>query len=271
VAPTRHDTQFRDGVDDTVDDTVEGTGRGARLELLGDFRLSFDGEVLTVPSSAQRLLAVLAVSHRGRRARRSALAERLWPDSPAGRGVSNLRSVLWRLPRPRGRILVHGNASTVWLADALRVDLWEAERLARQVRDAHLGGPADVDLSLLRDDLLPDWGEEWLLLEQESFRQKRLHALEHGAAQMCRAGRFTDALEAGLDAVQSEPLRESAHRRVIEVHLAEGNQAEALRQYDGYRRLLARELGLRPSESIRRLVAPLLGRPVDRAFDGPPD
>jgi DNA-binding SARP family transcriptional activator len=120
----------------------------------------------------------------------------------------------------------------------------------------------------LQHDLLPDWAEEWLVIEQESFRQKRLHALEQGAALLCRSGHFSDALEAGLGAVQSEPLRESAHRRVIEVHLAEGNQAEALRQYDGYRRLLADELGLRPSESIRRLVAPLLGRPADRPRSG---
>jgi DNA-binding SARP family transcriptional activator len=63
--------------------------------------------------------------------------------------------------------------------------------------------------------------------------------------------------------VQAEPLRESAHRSVIAVHLAEGNHAEALRQYDGYRRLLASELGLRPSPVIRTMVGPLLGRPVD--------
>ncbi len=77
----------------------------------------------------------------------------------------------------------------------------------------------------------------------------------------------------GLGAVRSEPLRDSAHRSVIEVHLAEGNHAEALRQYDGYRRLLADELGLPPSPAIRRLVAPLLGRPVDlpRAAAGPRD
>ncbi|HYF72533.1 MAG TPA: bacterial transcriptional activator domain-containing protein, partial [Nocardioides sp.] len=103
----------------------------------------------------------------------------------------------------------------------------------------------------------------WLLGAQEAFRQKRLHALERSAAVLCGDGRFTDALDAGLGAVQSEPLRESAHCRVIEVHLAEGNQAEALRQYDHYRRLLAAELGLRPSPGIRRLVAPLLGRPID--------
>jgi hypothetical protein len=51
---------------------------------------------------------------------------------------------------------------------------------------------------------------------------------------------------------------------VIAVHLAEGNAAEALRQYHVYRRLLALELGLPPSPSIRQLVAPLLGRPIER-------
>jgi DNA-binding SARP family transcriptional activator len=63
--------------------------------------------------------------------------------------------------------------------------------------------------------------------------------------------------------VSGEPLRESAHRAVIEVHLAEGNPGEALRQYDLYRRLLRVELGLSPSQAIRSLVAHLLGRPTD--------
>ena len=63
--------------------------------------------------------------------------------------------------------------------------------------------------------------------------------------------------------MQSEPLRESAHRSVIEVHLVEGNHAEALRQFHSYRRLIASELGIPPSPAIRRLVGPLLGRPID--------
>jgi DNA-binding SARP family transcriptional activator len=71
------------------------------------------------------------------------------------------------------------------------------------------------------------------------------------------------ALQAGLTAVSAEPLRESAHRRVVEVHLAEGNPAEALRQYQSYRQLLRAELGLIPSPAIRSLVAHLLGRPAD--------
>jgi DNA-binding SARP family transcriptional activator len=204
--------------------------------------------------------------YRGRPVRRSTLAERLWPETQPGRAGSSLRSVLWRLPRPRGRALVTGTSTVVRLHPDVAVDLWEGEELASDLCSAE---PVDQPvvptvLSPLHADLLPDWHEEWLVVEQESYRQKRLHALERVAAQWCEDGRFTEALSAGLGAVRSEPLRESAHRRVIAVHLAEGNHAEALRQYNGYRRLLADELGLPPSPAIRQMVAPLLGRPVDR-------
>ena len=235
-----------------------------RLQLLGDFELRFGDEVLRVSQSAQHLLAFLAVAHRGRPVRRTTLAERLWPEAPPGRTASNLRSVLWRLPRPRGRTLVTVTAAAVRLWDGVHVDLWEAEEQVRLLcADDEPPPEALADLGALSCDLLPDWHEEWLAVEQEAYRQQRLHALERSAAALRERGRFTDALSAGLGAVRAEPLRESAHRRVIEVHLAEGNQAEALRQYDGYRRLLADELGLPPSPAIRRLVAPLLGRPVD--------
>jgi Bacterial transcriptional activator domain. len=57
-----------------------------------------------------------------------------------------------------------------------------------------------------------------------------------------------------LAAVSGEPLRESAHRQLIEVHLAEGNRVEALRQYEAYRQLMRDELGLGPSPHIVNLV-----------------
>src|SRR4029077_18810447 len=53
---------------------------------------------------------------------------------------------------------------------------------------------------------------------------------------------------AGLAAVAGEPLRESSHRAVIRAHLADGNVAEAVRQYRLCRRLLNDHLGLEPSD-----------------------
>lgn len=252
-----------------------------RLTLLEGFGAQFDGEQMPLWPSAQRVVAWLAVMHHGRRVHRLTAAERLWPDSQPARGASSLRSVLWRLPRPRGRTIVLSDAKDLWLTPDVEVDLWEAEAMVRAIcrpdaatrqpaaDPAHDAGDAGyADYAVLRGDLLPEWEDPWLIGERESYRQKRLHALERAAAVLCEAGRFTDALDASLCAVQSEPLRETAHRRVIEVHLAEGNHAEALRQYDGYRRLLAEELGLPPSPHIRRLVAPLLGRPADLHADG---
>jgi len=50
-------------------------------------------------------------------------------------------------------------------------------------------------------------------------------------------------------------LRESAQRRVIEVHLAEGKVGEAIRQFRRCRQQLAEDLGIRPSRSLTELVA----------------
>jgi DNA-binding SARP family transcriptional activator len=60
-----------------------------------------------------------------------------------------------------------------------------------------------------------------------------------------------------MAAIACEPLRESAHRAVVRVHLADGDPAEALRQYRLHLRLLNSELGLPPSPQFRTLIASL--------------
>jgi DNA-binding SARP family transcriptional activator len=70
-------------------------------------------------------------------------------------------------------------------------------------------------------------------------------------------GQFGRAVEAALAAVASEPLRESAHRALISVHLAQGNQVEAIRQYCSYANLLREELELEPSEQMHEMIGAL--------------
>jgi len=236
-----------------------------RLVLLGEFELRAGGQVVSVARAQQRLLAFLAVMRRP--VSRSSVALHLSEEPDESRGPSALRSSLWRLPRPGGEPLVTSSGSHVGLAPGVDVDLWNSERSAK---DLHQAGPDAAPGSIAdpadwSDDLLPGWSDEWLLMERESYRQLRLHALERLSEALRHAGQHASALMAALSAVRTDPLRESAHRQVIAVHLAEGNAAEALRQYHVYRRLLALELGLPPSPSIRQLVGPLLGRPIERS------
>jgi DNA-binding SARP family transcriptional activator len=94
-----------------------------------------------------------------------------------------------------------------------------------------------------------------VLVERERFHQLRLHALEALCDRLITAGRYGEAIDAGLAVVAAEPLRESAHRALIKAHLAEGNHGEAYRQYQLCREILRDELGVEPSNALRALLS----------------
>jgi DNA-binding SARP family transcriptional activator len=76
---------------------------------------------------------------------------------------------------------------------------------------------------------------------------------------MLLGGRIGEACEAALTAVALDPLRESAVRLLIDIHLRGGNTVEALRCYRRFSDLLAREIGADPSPALMAMVAGHLG------------
>ncbi len=225
------------------------------LSLLNAFELRCDGDLVSLPMTAQRLLAFVALHDRV--LLRVYVAGVLWTDTTDEKAGANLRSSLWRLHRPGFR-LIDATSTHVRLAAEVDVDVHQVLLLAHSL----LGGstePGEVDLEHagLDAELLPDWYDDWVLFERERFRQLGLHALEALAEQQLAAGRPRLALEAALAAVRCEPLRESAHRALIRVHLAERNAGEALRQYEQCRGLLRDRLGLEPSPELAALVGSL--------------
>jgi DNA-binding SARP family transcriptional activator len=221
------------------------------LKLLNGFDLVHHGRSVVLPSSAQRLLAFVALHERPQP--RSYVAGSLWLDSSEERANANLRSALWRLHR-NGQRLVDARGQCLALDANVVVDLRESEALAHRVLETRAGDELDIDPAALSGELLPGWYDDWILFERERFRQLRLRALDTLCDRLTEAGRFDAALEAGLAAVAGEPLRESSHRAVIRAHLADGNVAEAVRQYRLCRRLLHDHLGLEPSDQTDGLL-----------------
>jgi DNA-binding SARP family transcriptional activator len=230
------------------------SGHSIALRLLKGFELVKDGSSVALPLNAQRVVAFLALQERS--VPRTYVAGTLWSDSSEQRSSASLRSCLWRIGRV-ARGLVETTKSQVRLAPDVVVDVHRVSRFAHAQVDGAPFAPAEVKERELTDDLLPGWYEDWVLLERERFRQLCLHAMEQLCSRLAAEGHFASAIEAGLAAVRSEPLRESAYRVLIAAHLAEGNRGEALREYRKYERVLIEELGLRPSDDLRVLLKDL--------------
>ncbi|ASW57714.1 bacterial transcriptional activator domain-containing protein [Plantactinospora sp. KBS50] len=225
-----------------------------RLALLGGFQLTERGRTLVVPRGLQRVIALIALQPGATRAH---LAGLLWPETSEERALSCLRTALWRIRQDRSCPLLI-SADTVRLDPLVEVDVDELICTAERIgAGADPSGALPV-LAAGRHDLLPGWYEDWVLLERERLRQLRLHLLEGIARAHLRAGEHGAALQAALDAMSAEPLRETPHRLIVETHLAEGNAYEALHAFYVYRDLLRRELQLEPSGAMCALVDDVL-------------
>ncbi|MGW1680258.1 AfsR/SARP family transcriptional regulator [Saccharopolyspora sp. NPDC002376] len=194
------------------------TPNGAHVTLLGDFELAVHGERIKLPRGAERLIAFLALRNNVR-VPRIRVAEELWPDNSLRRALANVRSALFQGHRVNS----------------------DRERL----------------IAMLGSELLPAWTDDWLVLERQRWDQVRLHTLETFARELLANEHFLGAMHAALSAIAIASMRETAHRVVIEIYLAEGNPADAVAHYRRYRASLQRELGLSPSPRITRLVSGL--------------
>lgn len=246
-------------VHDAVECRLPGTPSGEtvapRLRLLHSFDLVLPGGSTALSSGARRLLAFLALS--GAATSRGHVAYSLWPDVEEGRAQGNLRSAMWHVRRA-GADLVGCPGGRLQLGPHVVVDARLAEQAAQDIlADRDIRPTESATQLLTAGDLLTDWYEPWVTEHRERLRQLRLHALEALSTRLLASGRVAAAIETGLAAVAAEPLRESAHRVLVRAHLAEANDAEALRQYERFRALLFTELGILPSVHLEALIAPI--------------
>ena len=156
-----------------------------------------------LPSGSQRLLALLAL--RDRSVTRLMIAGTLWPDSigaarvgePAfGADAAARRSARRgrrRRPRPEPRVRCRRRHPRVEARSRTDCSNPNAPHLEPEATAAAVAS--------LSADLLPDWYEDWVLIETAEWRQLRLHALEAMADNLAAEGRWAEAIarRAGRD------------------------------------------------------------------------
>lgn len=237
------------------------------LKLFGPPRLERDGRPLELGlKKALALLAFLAAEARPRS--RDQLTALLWPEAGATEARSRLRRLLYRLHRQTGETVLVVEGETLRLADppAVTVDLADYRHCLRQADGETAEAALESAAACYQGDFLAGFSldgssafDDWQYLQAEDLRQSLARVLSRLAAMHAAGGDYDAALPHARRLLTLNPLDEAAQRRLMELLAAAGQPAEALRQFDGWRDLLARELGVEPQPQTRALAESIRG------------
>jgi DNA-binding SARP family transcriptional activator/pimeloyl-ACP methyl ester carboxylesterase len=180
----------------------------------------------------------------GRRLHREQVIDLLWPAATLAEATPRLHKATHFARRALGgdAIDASGDMVALWPGREVVVDVERFESAATRALDA--GDDHDVDEALDRygGELLPeDVYEEWANERRSAVRHLYLQLLR-------RAGRWSELLK-------EEPADEAAHVALMRAHLARGDRAAAIAQYDELALTLDRELGAVPGPDATDLRA----------------
>lgn len=226
-----------------------------QLQLFGRLRITHAGTELAhlLRPRSQRLLGYLLLDRRSPVSREK-IAFILWSDSLETAALANLRRALHGLhavlPRDHEWIIA-SRGELRWNPDTpYWLDVEEYERLIRQGIPATLHDAA----ALYTGDLLPELGDEWVVIERERLHQAQHDLLGQLVAHHRALGEYEIALELARQRLALEPLAESAHRDLMALHYLAGDRAAAIAAYDRLRITLRDELNVEPMTETRSLL-----------------
>jgi class 3 adenylate cyclase/tetratricopeptide (TPR) repeat protein len=241
--------------------------------VLGSLEV-LDGSGQRVPLGGTRQQTVLGslLLRAGRTVSLERLVDELWetPPETAAKTVQVYVSRLRRLLSP-GAIESRSGGYALRL-DGDRLDLTQFERLADEGRSAL--GAADWEraatllreaLALWRGPALGGLAAEALRREADRLEESRLQVLEDRLDADLARGRARDVVAELQALVAEHPFRERLRGQLMLALYRTGRQTEALEVYRDGRTLLTEELGLEPSEELRRLEQRMLAHDPELA------
>ena len=256
------------------------------LFFLGPFRAEIDGESL-VPfrsSKAQALLIYLTVEH-GQPSpgpvRREMLMELLWPGMPEASARQNLRQSLYLLRQELPPAPARDGSEPVALIVADRQTIAinpEAIYTSDLAAFKQLLGDGTIAaleeaVALYRGDFLEDFYledsnefENWAAGHRAHWQRQMLRALETLAAHYLNADAYARAEEHARRQIALDPLREAAHRQLMEALARSGRRSAAIAAYERCRTLLESELDVDPTAETKILYEKIR---ADLGEDGP--
>ncbi len=241
-----------------------------RIQLCGRIVARIGGRRIEsdLPGRQGRLLFVYLASHRHRPVSRPELVDALWPADAPDTASASLTALVSKLRRVLGPEALEGRGqirlvlpADAWIdLEAASEALHRAESAAAREAWGETWSPARVTQHIAGRGFLEGEDAPWIDETRRNLEELYVRALElAGRASLELGGTELDTAErTARTLVARAPFRETGHRLLMDVLVARGNDAEALRVYERLRALLREELGAAPSGETQALHRRLL-------------
>ena len=187
----------------------------------------------------------------------------LWPDSLPQAARKNLRNTLWDIGKTFDEDVVEVDGDSLRLAESVWVDIHPFEDTAPAADSSQVSRLEEV-VTLYRAPLAdglslldaPDF-ELWLTTQQQRLDRHYLRLLDALITVHRAAANWQKVINYAQQALIYDNLQEPMHQALMEAHARLGERAQAVRQYDNLRAILAQELGVVPlpeTESLRTAI-----------------
>ncbi|MFE5029844.1 BTAD domain-containing putative transcriptional regulator [Streptomyces sp. NPDC056656] len=242
-----------------------------RFGVLGPIEAWYDGTPVDLGPPKRRVLLARLLLDSGQPVSVERLCHDLWPadDRPAAAvptvhsHISRLRTILEpeRAARERSSLLVREPSGYLLRISPEALDATVFERLVTEadeaLRQTHSEDAYDKATEALRLWRGPAFSEAtdlgFAASEVNRLQSLRQTAEELRVSSLLEMGRGDSAVPLAETLTVTAPLREASWALLMKALYATGRGAEALQQYERFRRALAEELGVNPGPALRAL------------------
>lgn len=240
--------------------------KGLWLSVLGPLEAWEDGKPLRSGSPARRAVLGLLLLDPGVPVSRDAIVDLLWGDSPPRTAVSLVQAHVSRIRRAlKGGRRFDGNEEVIdsfggayrLSLSAMEVDLLDFRDMAARAAAARGAGENAIAaeyyeraVSLWRGEPFADVAALRGHPGVTALRQELVGVLLQYAEVTRELGQHNRVLARLQALADAEPLNERVHAYLMIALAGSGQQADAIRVYEGVRSRLDRELGLYPGAEL---------------------
>ena len=244
-----------------------------RFRVLGATELVANGDATPIPSERQRRLLTALAMRAPDPVPVDRLVDAVWGEHPPDNAASGLRTVATRLRHTLDAVETGTGGRVVAKRPGYALDVpaeWvDANRFADLASEGRRrlaeGDPATARSTL--HEALELWkgapydefaDEEWVQADAARLRRLWAATVEADLEARLGAGLHGEALPDIEALIEEEPFSDRPRALLMRALFASGRQAEALRAFQDYRRLLGEELGLEPGPELAELEAKVL-------------